>query len=173
MERDDLFTPEEIAGKLKLTTYTVYEMIKRGDLDAHRLGKKLRISGEQFEAYLRRAGGFTNTYDAVLEAIDGESVAKIGPAAIAVSSGLEGRVRITIHPEDVILSLDKVDSSANNVLEGTVTAVAGSGNGVRVTLDIGIPLTALITRKSLDKLGIAVGDRLYAIFKAMSVKVYK
>jgi len=40
-----LFTPEEISKKLKITKNTVYEMIKRGDLDAHRLGKHLDHAG--------------------------------------------------------------------------------------------------------------------------------
>ena len=52
-----LFTPEEISKKLKITKNTVYEMIKRGDLDAHRLGKHLRISQSQFENYLLKSKG--------------------------------------------------------------------------------------------------------------------
>lgn len=38
MNEDILYTPDEIAQKLKITKSTVYEMIKRGDLDAHRMG---------------------------------------------------------------------------------------------------------------------------------------
>ena len=44
---EELFTPEEVAAKLKLSKYTIYEMIKRGDLEAHRIGRGLRISAKQ------------------------------------------------------------------------------------------------------------------------------
>ena len=46
---EEFFTPEEVAGKLKLSKYTIYEMIKRGDLEAHRVGRGLRISETQLE----------------------------------------------------------------------------------------------------------------------------
>ncbi len=34
------YTPEEVAQILKITRFTVYEMIKRGDLPAYRIGRK-------------------------------------------------------------------------------------------------------------------------------------
>ena len=39
MRDEILYTPEEIAQKLKLSKYTIYEMIKRGEISAHRIGK--------------------------------------------------------------------------------------------------------------------------------------
>ncbi len=39
---------------MKLSKYTIYEMIKRGDLEAHRIGRGLRISSEQLEGYLHQ-----------------------------------------------------------------------------------------------------------------------
>ena len=38
-----LLTPVEVATILKIKKNTVYEMIKRGDLPAFRIGRKLRI----------------------------------------------------------------------------------------------------------------------------------
>ena len=52
LTEDILYTPEEIAQKLKITKGTVYEMIKRGELEAHRIGRYLRISRTQFDKYL-------------------------------------------------------------------------------------------------------------------------
>jgi putative molybdopterin biosynthesis protein len=40
----DYLTPEEAAGRLKLSKYTVYEMVKRGQLPAKRLGRKILIA---------------------------------------------------------------------------------------------------------------------------------
>lgn len=56
-ERYDL-TPEEVAEVLKIRTNTVYELIKRGDLAAYRVGRKLRIEPSAVEDYkLQRREG--------------------------------------------------------------------------------------------------------------------
>ena len=51
MRDEILFTPEEVAQKLKLSKYTIYEMIKRGEISAHRIGRSLRVTESQLEAY--------------------------------------------------------------------------------------------------------------------------
>lgn len=39
----DLLKPEEVASILKISKYTVYEMVKRGELEAIRIGRKMRF----------------------------------------------------------------------------------------------------------------------------------
>ena len=39
-------TPLEVAELLKITKNTVYELIKRGELPAYKVGRKLRIDKE-------------------------------------------------------------------------------------------------------------------------------
>ncbi|HZW82402.1 MAG TPA: helix-turn-helix domain-containing protein, partial [Candidatus Deferrimicrobium sp.] len=39
-------TPEEAAQILKVSKYTLYEMIKRGELPAQRIGRQIRIDPE-------------------------------------------------------------------------------------------------------------------------------
>lgn len=51
------YTPEEVAGILKITRFTVYEMIKRGDLAAYRIGRKVRVEAADLEAYINRSKG--------------------------------------------------------------------------------------------------------------------
>ena len=173
MNEDILYTPDEIAQKLKITKSTVYEMIKRGDLDAHRMGNHLRISKSQFEIYLLKSKGYENSYEATLISEDEETFALIDSVKIQVSTELEGNVRISIRPEDIILSKGTFISSARNVHKGIVTDIILDGNSAKVVLDIGIPLVALITKKSLNEMAIEKGLELYSIFKTMSVKVYK
>ncbi|WP_035300546.1 substrate-binding domain-containing protein [Brevibacillus thermoruber] len=50
--RHAYLTPEEVAEELKLSRYTVYEMIKRGDLPACKIGRALRISRSDLDAFL-------------------------------------------------------------------------------------------------------------------------
>ncbi len=173
MYEDILYTPEEIAQKLKITKNTVYEMIKRGDLHAHKVGKHLRISQTQFESYLLKAKGSENVYDGVLFSKDDETFARVGSAEIVVSTDLTGNVKISVRPEDIILSKGKLVSSARNVHKGIVSNIVEGDNSAKVILDIGIPIVALITKKSLKEMGIEKGMELYAIFKTMAVTVYK
>lgn len=173
MTEDILYTPEEISQKLKITKGTVYEMIKRGDLGAHRIGKHLRISNSQFEIYLLKSKGYENIYEANLISKNEETFANINSVNIRVNTNLEGNVRISISPEDIILSKNTFISSARNIYKGVVTNIILDGNTAKVVLDIGIPILALITKTSLNEMGIEKGSELYAIFKTMSVKVYK
>ena len=51
------YTPEELAKILKITRFTVYEMIKRGDLPAYRIGRKVRIEAADLDAYINKSKG--------------------------------------------------------------------------------------------------------------------
>ncbi|MDD4715426.1 MAG: helix-turn-helix transcriptional regulator [Oscillospiraceae bacterium] len=48
----NLLTAQEVADILKVKKSTVYEMIKRGDLSSHKIGKQLRISRREMERLL-------------------------------------------------------------------------------------------------------------------------
>ena len=148
-------------------------MIKRGDLEAHRIGRHIRISGAQLEIYLLKAKGSENTYEATLNHENDETVANIGPASIRVNTELAGHVKVSIRPEDIILSKGTFISSARNIHKGIVTDIIQDGSRAKVILDIGIPIVALITKKSLNEMGIEKGTELYAVFKTMAVRVYK
>lgn len=44
-------TPKEVAELLQIKTNTVYEMVKRGELNAYRIGRKMRIDPMEVEIY--------------------------------------------------------------------------------------------------------------------------
>lgn len=91
--------------------------------------------------------------------------------AFFAASGITGDVVATLHAEDVILSEAPFASSARNCLLGTVTEVIPAGSTVRVILDVGFPLTALLTRESCRDLHLEHGSRVCATFKASAVHV--
>jgi len=173
LSEDILYTPEEIAQKLKITKGTVYEMIKRGELEAHRIGRYLRISRTQFDNYLMKSRGFDNTYEAFIIKTGDETFAQVGKVIIHVNTSLEGQVKIAIRPENIILSKGTFVSSARNVHKGKVIDIINVDSSVLVVVDIGIPIKALITKKSFAEMGIEKGTELYVVFKTMSVTVYK
>jgi molybdopterin-binding protein len=173
LNEDILYTPEEIAQKLKITKGTVYEMIKRGELEAHRIGKHLRISRTQFDKYLMKSRGYDNTYEATIIKTNDETFASIGTVRLHVNTELEGQVKVAIRPENIILSKGTFISSARNVHKGKVTDIINVGSNAIVVVDIGIPIRALITKKSFAEMDIEKGAELYVVFKTMSVTVYK
>ena len=72
----------------------------------------------------------------------------------------------------VILSLDSgLLTSARNQLRGTVSKVHRGEVNAEVSLDLGAgkTLAAIITRTSLDEMGLKEGDEASALFKASSV----
>lgn len=56
------YTPEEVAKILKISKYTVYELIKRGELTAYRIGRKVRVEAPDLEIYKQKAKGIEPTF---------------------------------------------------------------------------------------------------------------
>ncbi len=96
-----------------------------------------------------------------------------------------GRLRIHVHPlpasstcvevspREVVLSAEAHHSSARNVLTGTVvSAEVVGGEAVRVVLDCGEHVVAVVTRASWENLGVTLGRAAVASFKATSVRAY-
>jgi tungstate transport system ATP-binding protein len=110
----------------------------------------------------------------VVAAIDGlVTVDVTGARLTAVHDGpLAGEVRLCIRPEDVVLQLARnegISTSARNLLLGRVTSLQQRGAQVRVALDCGFPLVALVTRLSAEELGLAPGAQVAASVKASAV----
>lgn len=85
------YTPEEVAKILKISRFTVYEMIKRGDLAAYHIGRKVRVEASDLEIYIRKSKGLS-------------PLAETGPSKAAeVSSAAQDG--LVICGQDVILDI--------------------------------------------------------------------
>lgn len=51
------YTPEEVGKILKISRFTVYEFIKRGELTAYHIGRKLRIEAADLDVFMKNAKG--------------------------------------------------------------------------------------------------------------------
>ncbi|MDT8902166.1 substrate-binding domain-containing protein [Anaeroselena agilis] len=58
------YTPEEVAKILKISRFTVYEMIKRGDLTAYRIGRKVRVEAPDLEVYIKKSKSLSSAAQA-------------------------------------------------------------------------------------------------------------
>jgi tungstate transport system ATP-binding protein len=84
------------------------------------------------------------------------------------------RAALYIRPEEVTLTPAEVSpakSSMRNQLFGRIKKIQPSGPFVRITVDCGFPLTALITRRSCTELGFAVGSDVLGGVKATAIHV--
>ena len=105
---------------------------------------------------------------------DGLISVEVGTAKLsAVEAGIPPGVRdvhVCIRAEDVILLKGPdAPSSARNHLPAIVQSVARDGAFMRVDLDCGFPLVALVTGQAVDELGLQSGARVLALIKAPHV----
>ena len=120
--KDILYTPEEISKILKLSKYTVYEMVKR-DIEAHHIGRSIRISQTQLDLYMMGTRKAENVFTAEIVVEDDAQIALSHGIRFFVNTDLEGEVKISIPPEDIILSAGKFVSSARNMYKGKVVDI--------------------------------------------------
>ena len=88
---------------------------------------------------------------------------------IAAVADVGQDVRLGLRPEDVTLLLATEVaplSSARNYLAGTIVRVTPSTPAIRVVVDVGFPLIATVTARSVAELGLVEGAQVIAAFKA-------
>jgi len=93
---------------------------------------------------------------------------------VAAPARIGDEVRIGLRPEDVtlLLATDVAPiSSARNYLTGTIVRVTPSTPAVRVVVDVGFPLVATVTARSVADLGLCEGVRIAAAFKASAAQL--
>jgi len=91
----------------------------------------------------------------------------------AMLMGLQGSlpaettsVHVCIRAEDVILARDtQQNASPRNRLPATVKALVPEGPMVRIDLDCGFPLVALLTRQASEELELTPGARVFVLLK--------
>ncbi len=86
------YTPEEVANILKISRFTVYEMIKRGDLTAYRIGRKVRVEAPDLDVYIKKSKSLS-------PAAQTQAARPLDPAVQAQPEGL------IICGQDVILDI--------------------------------------------------------------------
>jgi molybdate transport system regulatory protein len=119
----------------------------------------------------------TNRFHVVVEACERrDSIAwlRLARARIAarIWPGVKPgqRTTIWIPPQDVVLCESHPGrTSARNVLPGHVRSVRNVPEGVHVTVGVGFPLTAVVTRRAVRDLDLRRGRPIFALVKAAAV----
>lgn len=145
-------------------------------LTTHSQDQAYRMSRNVLSIINGRISGiaYENVFDGhVLEGSGGVPVVSVGEGiSFAIGSGTPGEsVTIAVDPKNVILSQTQLSSSALNTFEGAITKAEEIGGVLRVFVDIGVSLCAVLTRKSFVNMGLNVGKTVWVTFKANAVKV--
>jgi molybdate transport system ATP-binding protein len=108
----------------------------------------------------------------IVETSNGLATVRVGDAQIVAPqpNTAATSVFVCVRAEDVILEMTpRHDLSARNQLKGRVTAIQPEGSVIRVTVDCGFSLNALITRPACDELRLAQDVVVTAVVKATAV----
>jgi len=115
---------------------------------------------------------YENVFSGILEEEESglKSVRLKNNLRIKVSSGQKGTVSIAVDPRDIILSRERLDSSALNNFYGTITKLEEINGSLRVYVEAGTVFCALITHHSFYNMRLNIGREVWVTFKANSVK---
>jgi tungstate transport system ATP-binding protein len=117
-----------------------------------------------------------NIIDGVVASNQDEIAAiNVGDNTIEVVSDYPAgeEVCVCLRPEDITIAKTRISSSARNSFAGEITRMVSSGALMRVEVDCGFPLVALITRRSAEELDLNKGTEVYVSFKATAAHVIK
>ena len=182
---------DELAGALGETGLTTV-FVTHDRSEALRLGQRVAVI---VDGRIRQVGATAEVFAAPADedvaslvgaetivpgkrvpSVDGITSVQVGAHVIdsLARGNLPEDVLVVLRPEDVTLMKPDQHApsmSARNHIHGTITRVTLLGYQARINIDCGFPLTALITKQSLEDMGLAAGQEISATFKAHAVHV--
>ena len=177
---------EELRKLHSLTQLTVVHVTHNFD-EAFLLGNQIAIMslgeivqvGEPVEVFSRPNSKFVAEFLGIGNLFKGESVIEnglsiinVGNVRIVSTAAKPGPVHASIRPENILVSLSPIESSARNTFKGTIKRVLDGETIIRITVDAGIHMTAAITRRSFDDMKLREGGTVYLTYKAADVHVF-
>jgi molybdate transport system ATP-binding protein len=139
------------------------------------VGKVHEVFAAPADVEVAKVVGTENVLPArVVGTAGGLATVRAGPVELVAvdPGGLGGDAYACVRAEEIVLEEARgAPTSAQNLLSGTVVARADEGPLVRVTIDCGVPLVALVTRLSAERLGLVPGRRIAALVKAPAVRL--
>ena len=113
-----------------------------------------------------------NVFTGVSEiSTEGTSIIDVG-GGVRIETALRkpGNVSVYVRPEDIILSVQPIVSSARNTFEGRITDISDLGSIVKLKVKAGKDFTAQITKRSFNEMRLNLDSRVFLVFKASSVQ---
>ena len=91
---------------------------------------------------------------------------------IVSTSCKSGDVFISIRPEDILVSTERIETSARNSYRGAITEIIDRGAITKIIVDVCISFAVVITKRSFEDMALRDGMLVYITFKASAVHVF-
>ena len=91
---------------------------------------------------------------------------------LSVVCDLNGPAYAHVRPEEILLSMEPIQSSAMNSFQGTILEISDRWSICRVVVDVGVPFVVNITATSLHRMDLRVGRQVSLTFKASAVHLF-
>jgi tungstate transport system ATP-binding protein len=102
---------------------------------------------------------------------EGTSLVDVGDGVqIETAFKKTGSTTVFVRPEDIILALNPIVSSARNSFEGRIVEVSDLGAIVRLKVKAGRDFTVQITKRSFNDMQLNIDSKVFLAFKASSVQ---
>jgi molybdopterin-binding protein len=112
-----------------------------------------------------------NLFTGTSTMVDGVAQVTVGGTVIRVAAERTGRVTVHVKPEDIIVSEDRISTSARNQFRGTIVGVEDHDGTVILRIDAGQVFAVHVTRNSFREMDLNLGKEVYISFKATAVLV--
>lgn len=169
---------------LNITTVHVTHDFEEAIALGHRIAVigegRLRQVGTPEQIFRQPNSEFVARFAMTRNIFLGESVHRANGDTVFITEGTEfvsaanitGTCHASIRPEDVLISVEPIRSSARNCFPGTITHIIDKGSTLYITVSIPPDISCLVTRHSFEEMGLEGGKRVYVTFKASSVHLF-
>lgn len=134
-------------------------------------GKPEEVFAHPCTPYVAEICGTENIFRGVATAERTGSVLNLGDLSIRISTSYQGPVVAVLRSEDIIISVEPFRSSARHTLPAEIVDLIPAGPFIRIVLEAGIRMIAMVTRTSCEELGLKPGCSVYATFKESAFHV--
>ena len=91
---------------------------------------------------------------------------------LRVSSHKSGPIRVSIEPSKLLLSQKKSDTPVDNTFKGTLTQLSAEKSQVRAQVDVGVPLSVLISKEIFERFRLTVGEDIWITCPQESIDIF-
>jgi molybdate/tungstate transport system ATP-binding protein len=112
--------------------------------------------------------GYRNVYSGTIE----DNYFISGNMKIYLENENCKKVYIALKSEDVVISTEKIESSARNSFEGEVVDIEKKLNGYGVVVKSDFEIHSTVTSASFDNLKLTVGSKVFITFKSSAARVF-
>jgi molybdopterin-binding protein len=144
-------------------------------MTTHILSQAYRLADQVFSLFEGQIvpSGMFNLFKGEFRHEGKELVFDTGRIRIHVAEEIEKMEEgyISINPEDIIVSIERLFSSARNAFPGKITKIIEQNGTVHLEVKAEETFRVQITKLSFHEMGLTLGTEVFLIFKASSVHV--